>query len=60
VTTLTEKNSERPARTLLRSSTARRGHLGRSNRPLTILLILASLTVLAPLYVTIAMAFKTS
>jgi raffinose/stachyose/melibiose transport system permease protein len=60
VTTLTEKNIERPPSTLLRSSAARRGHLGRSNRPLTILLILASLTVLAPLYVTIAMAFKTS
>lgn len=32
----------------------------RSRWPLTILLVLASLTVLAPLYVTISMAFKTS
>jgi raffinose/stachyose/melibiose transport system permease protein len=32
----------------------------RSRWPLTVLLILASLTVLAPLYVTVSMAFKTS
>jgi len=38
----------------------RRRRLDRTNWPLTILLILASLTVLAPLYVTLSMAFKTS
>lgn len=36
-----------------------RGRLDRTNWPLTILLGLASLTVLAPLYVTLSMAFKT-
>jgi raffinose/stachyose/melibiose transport system permease protein len=36
-----------------------RGKLGRTNWPLTIVLGLASLTVLAPLYVTLSMAFKT-
>jgi raffinose/stachyose/melibiose transport system permease protein len=39
---------------------ARRKRLGRRSWPLTILLILASLTVLAPLYATVSMAFKTS
>jgi raffinose/stachyose/melibiose transport system permease protein len=34
--------------------------LDRTNRPLTVVLALASLTVLAPLYVTVSMAFKTS
>ncbi|KQO59814.1 ABC transporter permease [Curtobacterium sp. Leaf261] len=43
-----------------RAPRSRRGRLGRTNWPLTILLILASLTVLAPLYVTLSMAFKTS
>ncbi len=38
----------------------RRRRLGRANIPLTILLGLATLTVLAPLYVTVSMAFKTS
>ena len=38
--------------------TARR--LDRTNWPLTVVLALASLTVLAPLYVTLSMAFKTS
>ncbi|MFC7374893.1 MULTISPECIES: carbohydrate ABC transporter permease [unclassified Brachybacterium] len=33
---------------------------GRANWPLTILLALAALTVIIPLYVTVAMAFKTS
>jgi raffinose/stachyose/melibiose transport system permease protein len=37
-----------------------RRRLDRTNRPLTIVLALASLTVLAPLYVTVSMAFKTS
>jgi raffinose/stachyose/melibiose transport system permease protein len=36
-----------------------RGRLARTNWPLTIVLGLASLTVLAPLYVTLSMAFKT-
>jgi raffinose/stachyose/melibiose transport system permease protein len=39
---------------------ARRGRLGRTNWPLTIVLCVASLTVLAPLYVTVAMSFKTN
>ncbi|PJJ70769.1 raffinose/stachyose/melibiose transport system permease protein [Diaminobutyricimonas aerilata] len=39
---------------------ARRRRLGGTNWPLTILLLLATLTVLAPLYVTLSMAFKTS
>ncbi len=38
--------------------TARR--LDRTNWPLTVVLALASLTVLAPLYITVSMAFKTS
>jgi raffinose/stachyose/melibiose transport system permease protein len=38
----------------------RRKRLDRRSWPLTILLILASLTVLAPLYATLSMAFKTS
>lgn len=33
--------------------------LHRTNRPLTVVLALASLTVLAPLYLTVSMAFKT-
>jgi raffinose/stachyose/melibiose transport system permease protein len=45
-----------------RRDDAHRRHTGpnRSRWPLTILLVLASLTVLAPLYVTVSMAFKTS
>ncbi|OEI67208.1 carbohydrate ABC transporter permease [Curtobacterium sp. ER1/6] len=38
----------------------RRRRLGRVDVPLTIVLAIASLTVLVPLYVTVAMAFKTS
>ncbi|GGM41109.1 carbohydrate ABC transporter permease [Promicromonospora citrea] len=38
----------------------RRRGLHRTNRLLTVLLALATLTVLAPLYVTVSMAFKTS
>jgi raffinose/stachyose/melibiose transport system permease protein len=38
----------------------RRRRLERVNRPLTIILAIASLSVLVPLYVTVAMAFKTS
>lgn len=42
--------------------TSRRNRVGqeRTNWPVTVLLILASLTVLVPLYVTVAMAFKTA
>lgn len=45
-----------------RHDDAHRRHTGpnRSRWPLTMLLVLASLTVLAPLYVTVSMAFKTS
>jgi raffinose/stachyose/melibiose transport system permease protein len=45
-----------------RRDDAHRRHTGpnRSRWPLTIVLVLASLTVLAPLYVTVSMAFKTS
>jgi raffinose/stachyose/melibiose transport system permease protein len=45
-----------------RHDDAHRRHTGpnRSRWPLTIVLVLASLTVLAPLYVTVSMAFKTS
>ena len=49
----------RPERSTAPPALRRRGP-GRRNRPLTALLVLASLTVLAPLYVTVAMAFKTS
>ena len=40
----------------------RRGRVGqeRTNWPVTILLILGSVTVLVPLYVTVSMAFKTT
>ena len=43
-------------------TTSRRGRIGRekTNWTATVLLILASLTVLVPLYVTVSMAFKTT
>jgi raffinose/stachyose/melibiose transport system permease protein len=42
------------------SSAGRAGRVNRTNWPLTIVLGLATLTVLVPLYVTLSMAFKTS
>lgn len=50
-----------PARTAEpRTPRRRRGHRPRTSWSLTVLLLLASLTVLVPLYVTVSMAFKTS
>lgn len=59
--TSTPRIKNQHAVTALRWSTrSHRGRIGGTNWPLTVLLILASLTVLAPLYVTLSMAFKTS
>lgn len=53
---------ERPASTSTRPDTkgSRPSRRRRANWPVTILLLLASLSVLVPLYFTLAMAFKTS
>ena len=45
--------------TRARTAARPRRHRRRTNWPLVVILIIASLTVLAPLYVTVAMAFKT-
>ncbi|WP_425825381.1 carbohydrate ABC transporter permease [Streptomyces fractus] len=62
--TTTLPPSERTARPTppLRQTVARVRRRGReaTNRPVTLLLVIASLTVLVPLYVTVSMALKTS
>lgn len=60
IATEEQRGPSRPPgrRSALRGS--RRNRPGRTGWPLTAVLCLASLTVLAPLYVTVSMAFKTS
>jgi raffinose/stachyose/melibiose transport system permease protein len=60
VTTTAITPAPRPTRERTDAPPRRRTGPNRSRWPLTILLVLASLTVLAPLYVTVSMAFKTS
>jgi raffinose/stachyose/melibiose transport system permease protein len=60
VTTTATTPAPPPTRERTDAPPRRRTGPNRSRWPLTVLLVLASLTVLAPLYVTVSMAFKTS
>ncbi|WP_026535263.1 carbohydrate ABC transporter permease [Arthrobacter sp. H14] len=59
---MSDTTTKLPATPRDRSTRKRRGKYGRdrANWPITIVLVLASLTVLVPLYVTVSMALKTT
>ena len=60
MTTVEQANTDVAARAMPKPSKTRRQRLQSPNRIVTVLLIIASLTVLVPLYFTVTMALKTS